>query len=149
MIRLSRLLVICTGNICRSPVAAALLRARLPTLTIESAGLGALVGHDVEPTARELAEREGVNVGSHRARQVTPEMVQQADLVLVMSERQRLAVADLHPASIGKIFLLGHWLERNGKGEEIPDPYRKSQEAFEYVHNQLKRAADAWQKKLG
>lgn len=149
MIKFSRLLVICTGNICRSPVAAALLRARLPSPAIESAGLGALVGKGVEPTARELAEKEGLDVGSHRARQVTPEMVRWADLVLVMSERQRLAVAELHPASTGKIFLLGHWLERNGKGEEIPDPYRKSQEAFEYVHNQLIRAADAWQKKLG
>ncbi|WP_136067219.1 low molecular weight protein-tyrosine-phosphatase [Modicisalibacter radicis] len=149
MIQFSRLLVICTGNTCRSPVAAALLRARLPSLAIESAGLGALVGHGVEPTARGLAEREGLDVDLHRARQVTQEMIQRADLVLVMSENQRLAIAKLDPASIGKTLLLGRWLATDGKGQEIPDPYRKSHEVFEYVHGQLVRAADAWQKKLG
>ncbi|MDW5377036.1 low molecular weight protein-tyrosine-phosphatase [Halomonas sp. HP20-15] len=149
MIQFSRLLVVCTGNTCRSPVAAALLRARLPALTIESAGLGALVGHGVEPTSRELAEREGLNVESHRARQVTQEMIQWADLVLVMSESQRLAIGKLDPASIGKTFLLGRWSGTSDKGQEIPDPYRKSHEVFEYVHGQLVRAADAWQKKLG
>ena len=149
MIQFSRLLVICTGNTCRSPVAAALLRARLPSLTIESAGLGALVGHGVERTASELAERDGLDVRSHRARQVSHAMIQQADLVLVMSENQRLAIGKLDPASIGKTFLLGRWSGTSDKGQEIPDPYRKSREVFEYVHGQLVHAADAWQKKLG
>lgn len=149
MIQFSRLLVVCTGNICRSPVAAALLRARLPSLAIESAGLGALVGQGIEPTARELAEKQGLDVGSHRARQVTQEMIQWADLVLVMSEKQRLAIAEIHPASMGKVFLLGQWSGENGTAKEIPDPYRKSREVFEYVHRQLVQAAEAWQSKLG
>lgn len=149
MMQFSRLLIVCTGNICRSPVAEALLRARLPRLDLESAGLDALVGQGVEPLARVLAEGEGLDVSRHQARQITQEMIQQADLVLVMSEGQRLAVAKLVPAAIGKTLLFGRWLGEGGKGEEIADPYRKSREAFEHVHRRLVRAADAWQSKLG
>ena len=141
------ILVVCTGNICRSPVAAAMLAATLPGRRVDSAGLGALVGHCVEPTARELAEADGLDVANHQARQLTEAMLQAADLILVMSEGQRHAVADLAPAALGKTMLLGKWLD-GGKGREIPDPYRKSREAFEHVHGLLREATAAWVKRL-
>lgn len=148
--KFSRLLIVCTGNICRSPVAEALLKTRLP-LVIESAGLGALVGHGVDPSAKALAEASGLDVSAHQARQVTLEMISQADLILAMSENQRRAIGRLAPAATGKTMLFGRWLGEsdNGLGEEIPDPYRKSFEAFEYVHRQLTRAAEAWHSRLG
>lgn len=148
--KFSRLLVVCTGNICRSPVAEALLKARLPQ-TIESAGLGALVGKGIDPSAAALVEAEGLDVSQHRARQINSEMIRHADLILVMSEDQRRGVSQLVPAATGKTMLFGRWLsnEVDGMGEEIPDPYRKSLEAFEHVHRQLVKAADAWQRKLG
>lgn len=55
-----RILVVCTGNICRSPVAEAMLRDALPGLEVHSAGLGALAGHGVEPTAAALARADGL-----------------------------------------------------------------------------------------
>lgn len=143
------ILVVCAGNICRSPVGAALLRQRLPGKRIDSAGLGALVGQGVEPTARELAEADGLDVADHQARQLTAEMLQAADLILVMSDGQRRAVGDLSPAALGKTMLFGRWLgEPGGQGEAIPDPYRKSPEAFAHVHSKLTAAADAWASKL-
>ena len=142
-----RILVVCAGNICRSPVAEAMLRRALPTKQCSSAGLGALVGHGAEPTARALAEADGLDMASHEARQLTVAMLQEADLVLVMSDGQRRAVADLAPETLGKTMTLGKWLD-GGAGQDIPDPYRKSREAFEHVHELLSKATDAWAAKL-
>ena len=142
-----KLLVVCTGNICRSPVAEAMLKRALPDRQIESAGLGALVGEGVAPQARVLAEADGLDVSAHKARQLSPVMTQRADLILVMNERQRRAVGETDPAAMGKTLLLGRWLGP-GMGTEVPDPYRKSDEAFQHVHELLKQATEAWAGKL-
>ncbi len=142
-----RVLVVCTGNICRSPVAAAMLRQALPAKQFRSAGLGALVGQGVELTARGLAEADGLDVSDHHARQLTRDMLAHADLVLVMSHGQRRAGGELAPEALGKTLLLGKWLD-DGQGRDIPDPYRKSQEAFEHVHQLLKEATGEWVKRL-
>lgn len=142
-----RILVVCIGNICRSPVAEALLKAALPEREFSSAGLSARVGEGVDPTAKQLAEAEGINVTGHQARQLTPELLQNADLVLVMSDSQRRAIGEMDPTALGKTLRLGRWLE-NGQGRDIPDPYRKSQEAFEHVHTLIKDAATTWATKL-
>lgn len=144
----NRILVLCTGNICRSPVAAAMLAARLPEKQVETAGLNALEGQGVEPKARALAEADGLDVSDHLARQVSVDILQGADLVLVMSDGQRLAVGQLDPAALGKTMLLGRWLDNNSQGREIPDPYRKSGEAFQHVHQLLTQAVDSWIDKL-
>lgn len=141
----NRILVVCAGNICRSPVAEAMLRQALPGRQLSSAGLGALVGHGVEPTARALAEADGLDVANHQARQLTAEMLGDADLVLVMSPGQRRAVGELAPQALGKTMLLGKWLPDE---PEIPDPYRKSREVFEHVHRMLGRATDSWAARL-
>ncbi len=142
-----RILVVCTGNICRSPVAEAFLRQQLPERQIGSAGLGALVGKPVSPLARELAEADGLDVSHHQARQLTATMIQEADLILVMSEGQRRAVGQQAPQALGKTLLLGRWLD-GGKGRDIPDPYRKNVEIFEHVHGLLKDAVLGWAEKL-
>ncbi|MBF7053196.1 low molecular weight phosphotyrosine protein phosphatase [Halomonas sp. KAO] len=142
-----RILVVCTGNVCRSPVAEAMLRRALPGKQVASAGLGALVGQNVDLSARELAEAEGLDVSIHQARQLTTEMLINHDLILVMSSGQRRAVGELAPEALGKTMLLGKWLAA-GKGLDIPDPYRKSREAFEHVHQLLAEATAGWVARL-
>lgn len=141
-----RLLVVCTGNICRSPVGEALLRRELAHCRVESAGLGALVGQGVEPRARRLAEADGLDVSGHVARQLNAPMVRAADLILVMSESQRLAIAEHYPTATGKVMRFGHWLAPGGA--DVSDPYRGSDELFAAVHARLVEAADGWVRRL-
>ena len=128
----SRILMVCVGNICRSPMAEALLRERLRTHprspTIGSAGIAALVGKPADPMAVQLMQERGIDLTAHRARQLTPELIRGSDLILVMEQGHQRAVEDMLPAARGRVFTLGKW-----GGFEVPDPYRKDRAAFEHA----------------
>lgn len=136
------ILVVCVGNICRSPTGEALLQARLAErgVQVRSAGLGALVGKGVEATAAELMAEHGLALPEHQARKLTPAMLAEADLVLAMEPRHIQSIHAMAPQSRGKTFLYGKWLG----DREIPDPYRQSRPAFEHVYSLLEQASDAW-----
>ncbi len=139
-----RILVVCVGNICRSPTAEFLLKAAMPGKHISSAGLGALVGHDLDAQARRGAEQQGLICPTHHARQLTRELCRQADLILVMENRHREGVIQLCPEARGKVFLLAQGLNPN----EIADPYRKSEAVFTQTYVQLQHACSAWAQRL-
>lgn len=107
--------------------------------------MGALVDCVVDPQAAALATRSGLDVSAHRGRQVSTERLRWADLILVMSEGQRAQVRAQDPAAAGKVMLLSHWLSDK---PDIPDPYKKSREAFEHVHGMLQNSVKAWLPKL-
>ncbi|AHG21847.1 protein tyrosine phosphatase [Chania multitudinisentens RB-25] len=134
------ILVVCVGNICRSPTGEQLLKARLPGKRIGSAGLGALVGKPADATASEVASQNGVSLVGHQGRQLTAEMCREYDLILVMEKGHIEAVCQLVPEARGKIMLFGHWLAKR----EINDPYRQSREAFEFVYRLLDDSAQKW-----
>ena len=140
-------LVICVGNICRSPIGEYLLRHKLrhkPDLTIESAGIGALVGKPADETAQDLLREHGIDAGDHRARQVTADMLAKADLILAMEEKHLKYLYDMAPQVRGKAFLMGKWLG----DQPVPDPYRQQRPAFEHAFKLIDQASDAWLKFL-
>jgi len=141
----NNVLVVCVGNICRSPLGQFMLQQRLPGKTITSAGLAAMVGHDVNHMTRTVAEACGLLLPTHAAVQVTSELCRAADLILVMERGHREALSQMAPQVRGKTFLFGE--PQNGL--EIEDPYGRSREIFELVHQRIETAADGWAKKLG
>ncbi|HHQ4546975.1 TPA: protein tyrosine phosphatase [Aeromonas veronii] len=139
-----KILVVCVGNICRSPTGERLLRARLPVRQVSSAGVSALVDKPADQVASEVALQHGVSLEGHCARQLTRALCQEADLILVMEKGHISAVTAIDPGARGKTMLFGHW---DGQ-REVPDPYRLSHEAYQHVYQLLVRSADGWAKKL-
>lgn len=139
-----RILIVCTGNICRSPIAERLLRSNLGEKVIDSAGTGALIGHPADDTAISVSENHGLSLDNHKAQQFTARLARNYDLILVMEKGHLESISKIAPEARGKTMLLGHW---SGQ-KEIPDPYRKSREAFESVYNLIEEACGLWAKKL-
>lgn len=102
-----RVLCVCEGNICRSPVAALLLQAALgPDVEVTSAGTGAVVGAPVAPPMQALLADRSLESDTFRARQLRREHLLAADLVLTMTRRQRSQVVELVPAVVRRTFTL-------------------------------------------
>ncbi len=138
------ILTVCIGNICRSPSAERILQELLPLKSIASAGLGALVDKGIEEKAANLLVEHNYNADDHQARQLNETIIANADLVLVMEKRHQTAIMKMYPSASGKIMMLGKW----NKDEEIPDPYRKSQEAFQHSFKQIEQNCQCWAEKL-
>ncbi|MGO1315996.1 MAG: low molecular weight phosphatase family protein [Cellulomonadaceae bacterium] len=101
------ILTVCTGNICRSPAAERLLARRLSTgVTVRSAGLQAVSGAAISEPMRPLIDSSGAPSSDFTARQITPAMIQDADLVLTMTRTQRTAVVEMVPAAVRRTFTL-------------------------------------------
>ncbi|MGB9096412.1 protein tyrosine phosphatase [Erwinia sp.] len=137
---INSILVVCVGNICRSPTGERLLKSSLPDKKIASAGLGAMVGEAADGTASSVADQHGVSLDGHVAQQLTSGMCRDYDLILVMEKKHVDLVNRINPSVRGKTMLFGHWLNQ----QEIADPYKKSREAFEAVYGILENAAQKW-----
>ncbi len=107
----ARVLVVCTGNVCRSPLAERVLRARLAAagvgedaVVVSSAGTHALVGGAMTPEAVAETERAGADAAGAGPRQLTEQLVKDADLVLTATLAHRSAVVALHPRALRRSF---------------------------------------------
>lgn len=100
-------LTVCTGNICRSPAVETLLRAALdPSVTIVSAGTSAVVGAGISPPMGALLTADGLDSAAFVARQLTPEMIRGADLVLALTVAHRAWIVDREPAAVRRTLTL-------------------------------------------
>ncbi|MDP3842911.1 MAG: low molecular weight protein-tyrosine-phosphatase [Oxalobacteraceae bacterium] len=132
------ILVICIGNICRSPIAEGLLRRALPEKTVRSAGIGAMIGYPAEPFSIQLMQEQGIDINAHRAQSLTSRMVSEADIILVMDQEQKRYIEQKYATSKGKVFRLGEF----GK-YDIPDPYRQDLAVFRQTYSLITQGVDA------
>jgi len=117
----------------------------LPSKRIDSAGTGALAGHAADESASKIALLNGLTLDGHQGRQLTASMAREYDLILAMEKVHIEYVSRIAPEARGKTMLFGHWLGQR----EIPDPYRKSEEAFVSVYSLIEQAGKNWAEKLG
>jgi protein-tyrosine phosphatase len=135
-------LFVCTGNLCRSPMAAALLRARLTHdgarrgWRVSSAGVWTTEGRRASAFAvEEMAQRE-IDLRAHRSRSVTREMMAEADLVLAMTRNHVDALSAAFPGHTHKVYLLS---EMVGQTYDIYDPYGGTRMEYAYIAKELEQ----------
>ncbi len=105
--RTFHIVAICTGNASRSPAVERILAARLgPTVTVESAGTAAVVGQPIAAEMATLLRAEGIDTSRFTARQVTPELLRGADLVLALARENLDRVVELVPEVLHRAFTL-------------------------------------------
>jgi len=124
-------LMVCTGNICRSPVAERLLQAQFEAVGVpafvHSAGTQSMVGHDMTPEAAHLAEHYGANPGRHRSQQLTELLIARADLILTATREHRGKVVSLHPRASRYTYTLNQFARLLPTAlESLAEPARAS-----------------------
>ena len=169
-----RVLFVCIGNVCRSPVGERLLAARLPAerFEVSSAGVGAMVGYAMSRYAAAELRSYGGDPTGFAARQLTPEIVEQSDLVLTATRELRSQVLAEVPGALRRTFtilefaaLLEHaegastadvvkWAgaHRSSVGnveQDVPDPYRRGAEEHARAAESIDAAVQQIAKGLG
>jgi protein-tyrosine-phosphatase len=118
------ILFICTANICRSPMAMGLMRARVEREAgewrVDSAGIWAHPGLPPAQFTREVLQARGIDLGDYVSRPLTREMIEEFNLILTMERNQREALRAAFPQHTGKIFVLSQMA--GNKVNDIVDP---------------------------
>ena len=141
--QIHNILVVCIGNICRSPMAEYLLKQAYPDRLVHSAGISGLTGHPADEKAKQCMQRLGIDIRSHSARKLNTELIKQADLILVMSQNQQKHIEQQWPFAKGKTFRLGHWQSKN-----IADPYQHDQNVFDETCQLIQHCVADWKKHI-
>ncbi|MEN4983894.1 low molecular weight protein-tyrosine-phosphatase [Acinetobacter modestus] len=137
--QIQSILVVCVGNICRSPMAEYLLKQDYPHLTIESAGISGLSGHPADDKAQLCMQHLSIDMSGHIAKKLNAEHLKKADLILVMSKNQQAHIEQTWPFAKGKVFRLGHWQNKN-----VPDPYQHDQVFFDETCQLIQQCVTDW-----
>lgn len=145
-----RILMVCTANICRSPMAEVLWRRRVMTLgglgqaaLVASAGTHALVGYPADPDANAVLAEWDIDLSTHRARQVELEDARSFELILTMEQHHKRWIEQEMPVLRGRVHRLGHWLDT-----DVPDPYQGPQGGFRAARDLIDEAVTSWIEKL-
>jgi glycine hydroxymethyltransferase len=136
-------LFVCTGNVCRSPMAEGLLRHALksdPNVRVFSAGLGALDGQPATEAAVEVMAELGVDISRHKSQSLRVPLVEQADFIFTMTRQQQDAIQAIYPMAAEKTFLLREFEDVEVIGKDIADPIGQPVEVYRRTRDQIRAA---------
>jgi protein-tyrosine-phosphatase len=140
------ILLVCTGNTCRTPMAEGILRGLvtrrgLADIVISSAGTGAWDGAPASEGAYLVGLEKGLDLSAHRARLLTPEVADSADLILTMSRSHRQRALAVAPEE--KVHVLGEYAGLSGEAAEVPDPFGGDIADYRDTFHRLETMLDA------
>ncbi len=139
---MKRVLFVCTGNICRSPMAEGLFRdlvKKHSDYEIQSAGIGAIHGQPPSPYAVDVMKEIGVDIQAQRSQPLTPELVRDSDAIFVMTYSHLDTMLMIFPESSEKIFLMRHFEENVPASQrEVYDPIGQTREVYRATREQIK-----------
>ncbi len=145
----SPILMICSGNICRSPFAEIYLRHRLQQAgtfaEVFSRGILDMHQRPAPDHGIAVAAEMGLDLAAHHSTKLEPADLDRAALVMIMEQQHRQYLAQMRPAVIGKIF----FLSQPTGGAEVPDPMGKDVEAFRASYQMIATNVDGWLKRFG
>lgn len=139
-----KILFVCTGNTCRSPMAEALFNnavphSRLPYQVISSsAGLYAVRGDRVSSEVLSLLSQEGFDLSEHRARQLNQTLVEDSDLILVMTATHKHELCSIFPDAVNKTYRLKEFAGENHKTGDITDPLGQGLEKYQQALEEIR-----------
>jgi len=139
---MKKLIFVCTGNTCRSPMAEGLLRNRLPAdsgCEVSSAGICAANGWPASANAVEALREKGIHIGGLTSRTLTPDLIAKADLLITMTQGHRHAILQVSPQSEGKVFLLKSF-DTAKCAADISDPVGEALDVYRRVRDEIDAA---------
>ena len=148
---MKKILFVCSGNTCRSPLAEGIAKKilsdrLLEQIVISSAGTSAIEGVPASDLSIQVARSNGIDLSDHRARPLSKTLIRESDLIFTMSSKHKETVGIIEPAGLDYTFLLTDFCGEQG---DIPDPIGSDIEGYQGVFEQIQKCLERMRNRLG